>query len=132
MSIKNQAHIDQQTAESKLEVLDDNFLACRDIRHLWEVTRDFYVYEMAHEASKKTPKGALIVARDLKCPRCKTLRREVYVQRTWGIEKIRNTYSYASGYRVHGIPRGVTPSNVIHNIQYRRSMERLANKMKAV
>ena len=106
--------------EALLMDLPDTFLFCRDLRHAWSVDNDFHVYSDVVNAK------LTVIARDLICMRCGTGRKEVYVQRSWGLEKIRNAYAYADGYQLKGAPRGVTASKLIHDIQYRKTMANIA------
>ena len=111
---------DVNTLEGLMEDLPESFLMCRDLRHAWEVSRDFYVYD--------DPKSTrvLMIARELTCLRCQSERREVFAQRRWGIEKIRNTYTYVDGYQLRGVPRGVKASAVVQDVQYRKAMKKVA------
>ena len=66
------------------------------------------------------------IRRELTCMRCQTVRHEHYVHSTYGLEKTGQSYSYPEHYQMKGVPRGVKPSAIIQDEQYRRSMERIA------
>ena len=109
-----------QVLEGLLEELPDEFLACRDMRHAWTVHADFYV------AENEIGYRGVVIARELVCLRCSTGRHELYVQRKWGLDKIRNSYVYTSGYQLSGVPRGVKRSQAINDVQYRKAMLKVA------
>lgn len=121
MNVADKAKIaDAKTTEALLETLPDNFLMCRDLRHAWGVLNDFYVYNDPKQTR------LLVIARDLVCLRCNSERREVFVQRSWGLDKERNTYTYVEGYSLKGVPRGTKASQVVHDVQYRKAMTKVA------
>lgn len=105
---------------SALVDLPDNFVVCRDMRHSWEIDRDFHVLST-------TTSGVHEISRVLKCARCETRRQERYVAKNGiGLDKVRQSYQYAEGYQIPGVPRGAKPSAIVQQEQYRRAMERQA------
>lgn len=108
-----------------LTQLPDAWVMCRDMRHAWEVLVDFHV-----TASKgRTPHE---VRRELICARCKTVRKEAYhPTRYHGLEKVSQHYAYPEDYQITGVPRGVKPSWIIQQEQYRRAMERISDKARS-
>lgn len=79
-----------------LREYDDVFLACRDIRHRWEVVG----YYRANGA----------VHRLLRCERCETEREVEWDPRTG--ELLGARYVYPEGYQFTGSVRGVAPADV--------------------
>lgn len=81
-------------ARRRLVDVDDNYLACRELRHPWEWRGDLSIIK----------RGSRIVGweRVLICPRCDT-------QRAESIEadgrKSPGRYTYPEGYQLHGIER---------------------------
>lgn len=130
MPRKTKAELDREAeAEAQVEHLrgeiadlPENYLQCRDLKHAWNVERDYYVLDEYAEPGYITDGE---IARDLKCLRCESGRQEVYQVRTWGIEKIKNSYHYAEGYQVHGVPRGLTPKNLVQSVQYEKAMAKI-------
>lgn len=99
-----------------LKVLPDNWVVCRDVRHAWSVLNDFHVVGTAAD-----------IQRELVCMRCETVRYETYLrQRNGTLEKTGQSYQYPGGYQIPGVPRGVKPSSIVQQEQYRRAMERVA------
>lgn len=102
----------------------DAQLLCRDpgVRHPWEVVVDFHVIEMQQERGRTVT----AIGRDLICGRCDTVKREHFIVGRYGLEKIGTWYDYPESYRIPGVPRGVKPSEIVHQENYRRAMERVA------
>ena len=111
---------DMATLEGLLEELPEKFIQCRDLRHAWSVDNDFYVWDNPSEVR------ALTIARDLVCLRCGTVRRQRFVQRRWGLERLGNNYSYQDGYQVHGVPEGLKPAQAVSIVQYKKAMRKVA------
>lgn len=112
---------DEQLAQdlaNALTELPDNWIMCRDMRHAWKTHEDFHVAQVSGSKVGE-------VRRILICMRCETLRIEKYHLATWGLEKYSQHYAYPDNYQIHGVPRGVKPSNIIQGEQYRRTMVRL-------
>lgn len=110
--------------------LPDSYLMCRDVRHAWDVSTDYYV-----TASKGTRPTE--IQRTLTCLRCGTLRVERYLPtRNAGLDKVGQTYRYPGArpdderpryqFTEKGITRGNKPSSLIQGEAYRRSLERQA------
>lgn len=99
--------------------LPDNWIQCRDMRHAWGVIEDFHVH---------TSQGRKIreLRRVLGCVRCSTLRIEIYHVGRFGLDKVRQHYTYPDHYQIKGVPRGVKPQSIVQNEQYRRALERVA------
>lgn len=116
------------TAEvaARFTTLPDNFLDCRDpgLRHAWMRLNNFHV------VGKQRKDGIGIVQdvrRESVCGRCEAVKTEHFYMSKTGLTKYRNSYHYQEGYLLAGIPRGVTPSLVIYQEQYRRAMEEVAH-----
>lgn len=106
---------------SALTELPENWIACRDFMHAWTVENDFHVVPPDHSRRKQ-----LEIARTLVCTRCETIRKEVYIQERFGLNKIAQSYSYPENYQIPGVPRGVKPKSIVQAEQYRRAMEKIA------
>lgn len=107
----------------RVKKLSDTFIDCRDpgLRHAWMRENDFHVVAMQTVGKKIEALG-----RDEVCMRCGTVKHEKFIVGRNGIEKTGQSYEYPQGYAMPGVPRGVKPSTVIHQEQYRRAMERAA------
>lgn len=101
--------------------LSDNWIACRDMMHAWEVQEDFHVVPPANSV-----RNQLEIARVLVCARCETQRKEVFIQERFGLSKIAQSYAYPENYQIPGVPRGVKPKAIVQAEQYRRAMEKIA------
>lgn len=113
------------TIKKKVQNLSDQFLDCRDpgLRHAWMRENDFHTIPLEQAGKKLAALG-----REEVCMRCGTVKRERFVVLPGGVlEKISQSYEYPEGYLMPGIPRGVTPSVVVYQEQYRRAMEAAAN-----
>lgn len=100
--------------------LPDNWVMCRDMRHAWSVLEDFHVHIAQGQKIQE-------LRRVLHCLRCQTLRIEIYHVGRYGLDKVRQHYTYPDNYQIKGVPRGVKPQSIVQQEQYRRSMERIAN-----
>ena len=107
-----------------LAKLPDTYVDCRDMRHAWRVQNDFHVVKQTQVGRKVTHVG-----RNLRCRRCPTIRNEVYLIRANGLEKISQSYSYPEDYMLPGVPRGVKPSWIVQQEQFRRAMERVGGAL---
>lgn len=102
-----------------IEKLDDNQLACRDMRHAWQVEENYRAIPSQSEG-----KSRQLIRRTLACSRdCETRRIETYALTRYGLEKIAQSYSYFDGYQIAGAPRGVKPSVIIQQESFRRAMK---------
>jgi hypothetical protein len=109
----------------KIASLPPAYLDCRDpgLRHAWMRLNDFHVIEQYAEEGTKV----IAIGREEVCGRCDTVKHERFLStRSGGLQKIGQSYSYPEGYLMPGVPRGVTPSTVVHQEQYRRAMEHVA------
>lgn len=126
MAAKKKYSEDEKLAANLAEALQelpDNWIMCRDMRHAWTVEQDFHVVKVQKKASE--------IKRVLTCMRCSTERIETYHATDWGLEKLRQHYSYPDHYQIHGVPRGVKPSFIIQGEQYRRAMAKLTDAAKS-
>jgi hypothetical protein len=78
------------------------FLACRDIRHLWTIVDEFHIVE-------ETVEGKYL-ERGMECTRCKTRKIERHLLRTdrWGIYRmvrVSSGYSYPEHYLIPEMTR---------------------------
>lgn len=108
-----------------LAALPDKWVACRDMRHAWDVLNNFHlVPDFQVPGGKKIN----VFHRDLLCSRCGTVRREDYQALSTGaLDKVNQDYVYPEGYQMRGVPRGANASAVIQFEQYRRAMAQVAN-----
>lgn len=123
---KKPAYSDEKKAAdlaNALQRLPDTWIECRDMRHAWTVMNDFHV-------TAGQGRRAAEIRRELSCLRCETVRREVYHQTRFGLEKVGQTYGYVDGYEMKGVPRGVKPQAIIHDEMYRRAMDKIAKSQK--
>jgi hypothetical protein len=118
----------RKTLAKALTTLPMKYLECRDpgIRHPWSIVNDMHVAEVWQERGRKI----MHVARDSICSRCGTLKTEMFIVGNNGLEKIGNYYTYPEDYKIPGVPRGVKPSTVLWQEQYRRAMEKAAHAAK--
>ena len=109
--------------KARVKNLPANFLDCRDpgLRHKWDKTADFHVIKMATTGKKIEALG-----RTETCERCGSVKQERFIVGQNGIEKVGHSYDYPEGYLLPGIPRGVMPSTVIYQENYRRANEAAA------
>jgi len=101
--------------------LPDNWVMCRDMRHAWSVEHDFWV-----EPSQSVGRRTESIRRELVCMRCGTFRVEHYLSGRYGLDKVSQSYVYPTDYQIPGVPRGVKPSSVVQQEQFRRAMEKVA------
>lgn len=118
--------LNDKQIRAKVKDLNENFLDCRDpgLRHAWMRLNDFHVMEQSVEAGSKGK--IVLLGREEVCGRCDTIKRERFQVTKQGVEKIGQSYDYPQGYLMPGVPRGVTPSVIVYQEQYRRAMERVA------
>lgn len=109
--------------QQRVKNLPPNYLDCRDpgLRHQWDKTADFHVIKMATTGRKIEGLG-----RTETCLRCGCVKNERFIVTKHGIEKVGHSYDYPEGYLLPGIPRGVMPSTVIYQENYRRALEVVA------
>lgn len=112
----------------RFTALSDDFLDCRDpgFGHDWKRLNDF------HTIDTHMDHGSLVtdILREFLCKRCDAVKTEhFYMTKANGLFKYRNSYVYPEGYLLPGIPRGVTPSKIVHQEQYNRAMRRAAGAM---
>lgn len=110
---------------SRFTELSDAYLDCRDpgFGHDWTRLNDFHTVDTHMEH------GSLVtdILREFLCKRCEAVKTEhFYMTKSQGLFKYRNSYVYPEGYLLPGIPRGVTPSKIVHQEQYNRAMRRIA------
>ena len=113
----------------RFTALSDDYLDCRDpaMGHDWKRLNDF------HTVDTWMASGNLVtdIRREFLCKRCGGVKTEhFYMTRSEGLFKYRNSYAYPEGYLLPGIPRGVTPSRIIHQEQYARAMRKVAGAAK--
>jgi hypothetical protein len=105
-----------------LSSVPDAHLQCRDIRHLWKVTKGLHVTEQA------TKENLMEVERHLVCTRCKTERSDAYQVRTdrWGITRMENLgsrYSYPKDYLIKEMALVEHPREILLHEQLRRALQ---------
>lgn len=115
---------DQQRAalRQRLREQSDEHLACRDLRHAWEVTTPFYAVTPEEDSYVRSAR----IVRDLVCRRCGTIRRDSFHATKHGLEKFGTSYGYPDGYQMDGMVRGVKPQALIREEEYRRVLARKA------
>lgn len=77
---------EKRDVKETLNVLPQEYLDCRDLRHPWRVQGLFYVGPEIH--------------RRLVCPRCKTVATDRWTPRG---ERIARQYTYPKGYEAKGV-----------------------------
>jgi hypothetical protein len=114
----------EKEINAKARKMPDAYLNCRDMRHAWDILNDFYVLKTIQVGKVVTHVG-----RTLQCQRCPTVRKETYIIRKNGLEKISQFYEYPEDYLFQGVPRGVKPSWIFQQEQYRRAVRRAAGAL---
>lgn len=114
----------------RIKGMTDTFLDCRDpgLRHAWVRENDFHVLEVSQESTGRK-RGLIFLGRTEVCGRCDTRKEERFIVGKSGVEKTGQSYIYPEGYLMPGIPRGVKPSTVIYQEQYRRATKRVAQEL---
>ena len=110
---------------ARFQVLPDDYLDCRDpgLGHDWTRLNDFHTVDTWMASSNLVTD----IRREFLCRRCECVKTEhFYMTKAEGLFKYRNSYAYPEGYLLPGIPRGVTPSRIIHQEQYARTMRKVA------
>jgi|PlaIllAssembly_1097288.scaffolds.fasta_scaffold39872_6 hypothetical protein len=105
-----------------LASIPSTHLQCRDIRHLWKVTKDLHVTAQA------TKENLMEVERHLVCTRCKTERADFYQVRTdrWGLTRMENLgsrYSYPKDYLIKEMALVEHPREILLHEQLRRALQ---------
>lgn len=120
-------HAGSRELEEAVSKLPSEFVDCRDpgLRHAWDLVNNMHVLEQTTEGRRRV----MFLGRDEECQRCGTVKHERFIYTKNGIEKSGQTYEYPEGYIMPGIPRGVKPSVVIYQEQFRRSMEEAARAL---
>lgn len=123
MAKRRYAQDEQAAADLANALMDlpDDWVMCRDMRHAWHVLEDFHVVTTQARHIQE-------LGRTLICLRCNTLRVETYHAGRFGLDKVRQHYTYPENYQIKGVPRGVKPQSIVQQEQYRRAMEKVAGK----
>lgn len=116
--LTNKEEVTFEQLRSSVGNLPDQWVACRDMRHAWDILNDFHVNGDGSDLPQ--------VRRELVCIRCSTVRRETYENNVYGLDRVNTNYLYPDNYQLHGIPREISLQAVIRQDQYRRAMERIA------
>jgi hypothetical protein len=104
--------------EDQIHDMDENLLACRDLRHAWSIETSYHAVAVEGGA-----RGGKYLERRLACLRCDTHRVElVRIHPSW-IERISVYYVYPEGYQIKGVRRGDDVQGIVRMEQYRRVME---------
>lgn len=117
-------HAENKQMEAAVGALPSQYLDCRDpgLRHPWRLVNNLHVIEQTTEGRAKI----LYLGRTSECERCGCVKDERFIYTKNGIEKQGHSYHYPEGYLLPGIPRGVKPSTIIYQEQFRRAMENAA------
>jgi hypothetical protein len=117
-------HANNKDMEAAVSRLSGQFLDCRDpgLRHAWKLVNNMHVVSQTMEGRRKL----MHLGRTEECIRCGCIKEERFLYTKDGIEKQGQSYTYPEGYLMPGIPRGVKPSTIIYQEQFRRSMEEAA------
>jgi hypothetical protein len=115
---------------SALQQMPDEFLECRDIRHLWEVTRNYHVVDAVEDAGIQPRMGHnTFVERKLRCTRCGMVRSDAYViakrARWQGLERLSSTYTMPEGYGVQGVGHMQGAGDMIRYEAYQRVLKEM-------
>ena len=105
----------KSTLKTALKSLPDNFLDCRDMRHAWTVTQDYFLAEDDNR-----------IIRELACTRCGTFRRDSFrATRDGRLVRFGTSYTYPDTYQLTGVAHGVKPQEVVRGEIYRRTLAHL-------
>lgn len=113
---------------ASLRRLRDEQLACRDMRHAWEVDQDFHVVPSQSAGRRKV----LALRRIWSCSRnCGVTKVQNFDVINDVLHFVSSYLKYPRDYQIPGIPRGVRPSIIVQQEAYRRAMERVAGMSSA-
>lgn len=95
-----------------LDEIPEEFLICRELQHVWEITDPFRVVDSTREQGRQSRGGERVFAeRKMTCRRCKMIRSDAFkissVRGRTSLRKISGTYFPPEGYAIPGIGRGV-------------------------
>jgi hypothetical protein len=95
-----------------------DYLACRDIRHLWVIEENMHIVEKID--------GGELVERHLVCDRCQTLRRDRYLLNVdgYGVKRLTvlgSQYTYPEDYLMPEMGKADHPREVLRYEQFRRA-----------
>jgi len=79
-----------------VEQLAPKFLACRSLRHQWNI--DSYEEDVEY-AGKRNHKDADLVVRYLVCGRCGTMRWDFFEHKQGMFARLKSRYMYPKGYK---------------------------------
>jgi hypothetical protein len=110
-----------------IENMPDEYLQCRDVKHPWEVVRDYHLVDAEREEGIYPRHGHNVyVRRLLRCPRCGKKRSDAFIVATksrWqALERLGSTYEDPPGYGVAGIGHLPGTGDMIRGEAYRRVM----------
>ena len=94
----------------------NDFLACRDMRHAWDVSTDYFLAEDDN-----------CIIRELECMRCHACRRDSFqIARDRRLVRNGTSYTYPEGYLMKGVPRGNKSQDLVRGEIYRRMLAQAA------
>lgn len=110
----------EKLLRSALAEAPKEFLACRDIRHLWAVADEFAVVG-------ETPQGK-VVQRVMDCSRCSTRRVERHLLRMdrWGVyrmESLGSSYAYPEKYLIPEMTRADHGREILRAVRFAQLVE---------
>lgn len=121
----------EDTFMAAVSDMPDNFLQCRDLKHRWDVVRDYHLVDASKDADIEPRLGyAVYIRRLLRCPRCGKKRSDAFVlsddRRFQVLEKLNSTYTDSDGYLVKGVGRRISgTADLVRGEMYRRTTDNL-------
>lgn len=114
-------HVEPPPVASQIEKLEDNWLACRDLRHAYAVEIPYHAVVL--EGGQR---GARYSERTLACMRCDTKRIElVRIHNIW-VERLEVAYIRPKGYDILGARREEHVLGMVRLEQIRRAIEEVS------
>jgi hypothetical protein len=101
------------------------YLQCRDLKHKWNVTRDYHLVDTEKDETIQPRLGyTTYVRRELRCTRCRKRRIDAFIIENRGgwqmLVRLNSTYDDPDGYGVTGIGHLVGASDMVRGEMYRR------------
>lgn len=102
----------------RLKKLPQDYILCRDLRHIWKVDRDLH---LEGEIS-----GRQRVERTMTCARCSTVKTEHYVLHTSmsGIQRLSSVgyhYAYPPEYAIPEMSRAEAPREILRAARFSKA-----------
>lgn len=110
-----------------LQNLPDEYLACRDINHPWEIDEDYHIVDASNQVDVQPIRGqSRYVRRTAKCPRCGKTRIESFIiTPNWtGLQHISTHYTDPKGFQIKGTGSMKGKRSLVRGEAFRRIIER--------